>query len=70
MKQILDYLLTLDNNTAKKAVVKMVQNHLGLPHTEDDGGCTTKQPTGPGSTPNGDWECIDGAWVWIPDIGR
>lgn len=63
-----EYLLSLTPDTRIKVMAAMVERKLDMENTLD-GGCVGKQPTGPGSTPNGDWQCVDGQWTWIPDIG-
>lgn len=67
MKEIIDYLATLDKPDLHFAVSRM---SLGKNRDRTAGGCCGQQPIGPPPTPNGDWECgTDCKWVWIPDIG-
>lgn len=65
-----EYLLSLDPSLRKIVMGRMTEKRLKTTQSvyELNAGCG-QQPIGPGSTPNGEWECISGSWVWIPDIG-
>jgi hypothetical protein len=58
------YLLSLDPETREFVLRKMAGENV-QPGGDD---CGTK-PTIQGSTPNGDWVCSGGQWVWVPEIG-
>lgn len=63
LKQIAEYLLRLDENTRNIVIAIMAgQNYQTL-----DDNCTTPKPKD-GETVNGYWSCINGQWVWIPEI--
>lgn len=67
LKQIAEYLLSLDEETR----TPVLQVMSGQEVLERGGGCSNALKPHPdqGTTPNGEWVCINGKWTWVPSIG-
>lgn len=68
IKQIFEYLLSLNEADRAFVLTRMVADLNGEPRPADEGTCNPPCG-GPGNTPNGYWSCINKKCVWIPSLG-
>lgn len=67
LKQIAEYLLSLDEETR----VGVLEVMSGQEVAARGGGCSNALKPNPdqGTTPYGQFVCINGKWVWVPELG-